>query len=158
MQLRLRLLDHVRAVIVDSFSALEAADDFIAELEAEDQHNLSGILHRSIASVLSHKGPSKLCAGYLIAAFEAYKKAELYAICHDLYKHYPSIIPPGPYGSQLLGEGEVMMLAELPTPNMPVPKLSMADAPGPGNAEVSSLHSKRDERTESSDESLDTLT
>jgi hypothetical protein len=158
MQLRLQLIDHVRAVIADSFAALSAADDFIAELEAEDQHNLSGILHRIIASILADKGPAKLTAGYLIAAFEAFKSGELFAVCHELYKRYPKIIPPGPYGNRLLGEGEVTMLASLPTPNMPAVKLSATQNGRSASAEVSSLHSKREERTESSDESLDTLT
>lgn len=109
MQLRIRLIDHVRAVISDSFTALAAADDFIDELEAEDQWGLSGMLHRIIASILSVKGPSKLCAGYLIAACEAFKNAEAFAVCHDMYKLYPKIISPGPYSNRLLGEAEITL-------------------------------------------------
>ena len=79
-------------------------------------------------------------------------------MCHDMYKLYPKIISPGPYNNRLLGEAEITMLADLPTPNTPSAKLSISNNTAPGSAEVSSLHSRREERTEGSDESLDTLT
>lgn len=157
MQLRLQLLTHLQNVLQDSFPELSAADDFMRELEDQEQYCLSGILNRLIAEILSDKGPAKLSAGYIIAAFDAFKAAEAYGVCHYLHRQYPHLCDAGPYGTRLLGEEVTAMLDSLPTPsNSPTHPVAKRTESG---IEVSSINSKREERTESgTDESLDTLT
>jgi signal transduction histidine kinase len=103
LKARLELLNMYERLMKDPFEALKDAEATIERFEDEDQMLLSGMLNFYTAEMLIKRtGSAKLAAGFIRAAFTAYKLYQAAGLCEmlrDRYQvHCPStpVTPRGP--------------------------------------------------------------
>jgi hypothetical protein len=94
--LRLRLVRKVESLHSFSLTTLAAVEPFIEELEAEGETALAALLNLSVANSVGPDQPyyQKVRFGYILAAFDLFKAAEMPTVCHHMKAAYPSLPTP----------------------------------------------------------------
>ncbi|KLT44142.1 hypothetical protein CC85DRAFT_32503 [Cutaneotrichosporon oleaginosum] len=94
---RLELLNTYERLSKDPFEALKDAEATIEHFEDNDQMLLSGLLNFYTADLLIKRtGSPKLAAGFIRAAFTAYKLYQAAGLCEMLRDRYPLHCPSTP--------------------------------------------------------------
>ncbi|BEJ17086.1 hypothetical protein CspHIS471_0604870, partial [Cutaneotrichosporon sp. HIS471] len=115
LKARLELLNMYERLSQDPFEALKDAESTIERFEDDDQMLLSGLLNFYTADLLIKcTGSPKLAAGFIGAAFRAYKHYQAAGLCEMLRDRYPIHCPPTPVTPR--GPSDFLVVDVVPPP------------------------------------------
>ncbi|BEI86447.1 hypothetical protein CcaverHIS002_0607340 [Cutaneotrichosporon cavernicola] len=115
LKARLELLNMYERLSQDPFEALKDAEATIERFEDDDQMLLSGLLNFYTADLLIKcTGSPKLAAGFIGAAFRAYKIYQAAGLCEMLRDRYPIHCPPTPVTPR--GPSDFLVVDVVPPP------------------------------------------
>lgn len=136
---RLELLNIYERLEKDPFEALEDAEDTIDRFEDNDQMLLSGLLNFYTADALVKRtGSAKLAAGFIRAAFTAYRINQSAGLCEMLRDRFPLHCPTTPVTPR--GPTDFLNMDVVPPPPLRRASVSISTIANSDSAIVSRIN------------------